>query len=133
MSRALRIGMMLAVAATAGCASAPKDAGFSEVRRTVIEQTRQPVEWDPSAPVLPPDDAIVQPLLQEELSPDRAVQIAFANNRDVQATLEELGIARGGAPGRGHDPQSAIPRRGPLRRQLPEPDRVRPRPDRSST
>ena len=35
------------------------------------------------------------PLLHEELTADRAVQIAFANNRDVQATLEELGIARG--------------------------------------
>jgi outer membrane protein, heavy metal efflux system len=95
MSRTLRFGGVLAVAATAGCASAPKDAGFGEVRRTVIEQTRQPVDWDPAAPVRPPDDATVLPLLQEELSPDRAVQIAFANNRDVQATLEELGIARG--------------------------------------
>jgi cobalt-zinc-cadmium efflux system outer membrane protein len=33
-------------------------------------------------------------LLQDELTADRAVQIAFANNRDLQATLEELGLAR---------------------------------------
>src|SRR5687767_12354439 len=90
-----RTPLILAAAVAAGCASAPKDAGFGEVRRTVIEQTRQPVDWDPGAPVRAPDDAIVMPLLQQELSPDRAVQIAFANNRDVQATLEELGIARG--------------------------------------
>ena len=95
MIRTLRTGMIFAVAATAGCASAPKDAGFGDVRRTVIEQTRQPVEWDPAAPVRPPDDATVMPLLQEELTADRVVQVAFANNRDVQATLEELGIARG--------------------------------------
>jgi cobalt-zinc-cadmium efflux system outer membrane protein len=44
--------------------------------------------------VQPPDDAAVASLLGEELSADRAVQIAFANNRDLQATLEELGLAR---------------------------------------
>ena len=95
MSRTLRIGVLLAVCATGGCASAPRDAGFGEVRRTVLEQTRQPVDWDPASPVRPPDDASVMPFLQEELTAERAVQIAFANNRDVQATLEELGIARG--------------------------------------
>ena len=86
---------LLLAALAAGCASAPKDAGFGDVRRTVIEQTRQPVEWDPSAPVRPPDDAAILPLLDGELTADDAVRIAFANNRDVQATLEELGIARG--------------------------------------
>jgi cobalt-zinc-cadmium efflux system outer membrane protein len=90
-----RAAVVLTVSLAVGCASAPKDAGFGEVRRTVIEQTRQPVEWDPAAPVRPPDDAAVMPQLQEELTADRAVEIAFANNRDVQATLEELGIARG--------------------------------------
>ncbi|MEO5761168.1 MAG: TolC family protein [Vicinamibacteria bacterium] len=77
-----------------GCASVPKDSGFSDVRRTVIQETQQAVEWDPSRPVQPPDDSAVALLLQEELTADRAVQVAFANNRDLQATLEELGIAR---------------------------------------
>jgi cobalt-zinc-cadmium efflux system outer membrane protein len=91
-ARSVALGLALLAA---GCASAPKDAGFADVRRTVIEQTRQPVEWDPSAPVRPPDDAAILPLLEGELTADEAVRIAFANNRDVQATLEELGIARG--------------------------------------
>lgn len=76
------------------CASVPKDAGFADVRRTVIEETRQPVEWNPRQPVQPPDDAAVSALLQEELTADGAVQVAFANNRDLQATLERLGLAR---------------------------------------
>jgi cobalt-zinc-cadmium efflux system outer membrane protein len=76
------------------CASVPRDSGFAEVRQRVIEETRQPVEWDPSRPVEPPDDAAVGSLLQEELTPERAVQIGFANNRDLQATLEGLGLAR---------------------------------------
>jgi len=78
----------------AGCASVPRDSGFADVRRTVVTETQQPVEWDPSRPVEPPDDAAVAALLQEPVTADRAVQIAFAHNRDLQATLEELGLAR---------------------------------------
>ena len=78
----------------AGCASVPRDSGFSDVRRTVVEETKQTIEWDQNEPVRPPDDSAVASLLQEELTADRAVQVAFANNRDLQATLEELGIAR---------------------------------------
>ena len=79
----------------AACASAPKDAGFGDVRRTVVEQTGVPVEWAPEAAISPLDDAAMAPLLADELTPEAAVRIAFANNRDVQATLEELGVARG--------------------------------------
>ena len=76
------------------CASVPKDSGFADVRQAVVTETRQPVEWEPRRPVPPLDDAAVASVLQEELTPDRAVQVAFANNRDLQATLEELGLAR---------------------------------------
>ena len=78
----------------AACASVPRDSGFGEVRRTVAAETRQPVEWDPTRPVAPLDDAAVTAMLQSPLTPERAVQVAFANNRDLQATLEDLGIAR---------------------------------------
>jgi outer membrane protein, heavy metal efflux system len=77
-----------------GCASVPRDAGFSDVRGVVLTETRQPVEWDPRRPVEPPDDAAVAALLRDALTADRAVQIAFAHNRDLQATLEGLGVAR---------------------------------------
>lgn len=86
--------IVLVLSLLSACASVPRDAGFADVRRTILEETRQPVEWEPSRPVLAPDDAAVAALLEDELTPDRAVQVAFANNRDVQATLEELGIAR---------------------------------------
>lgn len=77
-----------------GCASVPRDSGFADVRRQVMTETQQPVEWQPRQEVRPPDDAAVASLVQQELTADRAVQIAFANNRDLQATLEELGLAR---------------------------------------
>jgi outer membrane protein, heavy metal efflux system len=78
----------------AACASVPKDSGFADVRRAVETETQQPVEWDPGKPVEPPDDAAVAPLLAEVLTAEGAVQVAFAHNRDLQATLEELGVAR---------------------------------------
>ncbi len=79
----------------AGCATMPRDAGFQDVQRAVQEATQQPLEWDPRRPVKAPDDAEVTALLrQEPLTADRAVQIAFRNNRDLQATLEGLGVAQ---------------------------------------
>lgn len=77
-----------------GCVSIPRDSGFSDVRQSVIATTRQPIAWDPSRPVQPPDDAAIASMLDRELTADRAVEIAFANNRDLLATLETLGIAR---------------------------------------
>jgi len=77
------------------CASVPRDSGFADVRSTIVAETKQPLEWDPSRPVAPPDDASLGSLLAEPLTVERAVEVAFAHNRDVQATLEELGIARG--------------------------------------
>ena len=94
MVSARSVPIVLVLSLLSACASVPRDAGFADVRRTILEETRQPVEWEPSRPVLPPDDAAVAALLEDELTPDRAVQVAFANNRDVQATLEELGVAR---------------------------------------
>lgn len=90
-----RAAVLVAACLAAGCASAPRDAGFGDVRRVVIEHTGQPVVWDSGSPVRPADDSAVAALLAGELTADRAVQVAFANNRDVQATLEELGVARG--------------------------------------
>lgn len=88
-------GALFLASLLGGCASVPKDSGFGDVRRQVMAETQQPVVWEPREEVRAPDDAVVAPLLQDgELTADRAVQIAFANNRDLQATLEELGLAR---------------------------------------
>lgn len=84
---------MLALLA-AGCASVPRDGGFAGVKQAVGKETGQAVEWDPDSPVTAPDDAAIEALLQNDLTADEAVRVAFAHNRDVQATLEELGIAR---------------------------------------
>ena len=89
-----RMGAIASASLLASCASIPRDSGFADVRQAVITETQLPVEWNPRQDVQPPDDATVSSLLAEELTAERAVQIAFANNRDLQATLEELGLAR---------------------------------------
>ena len=74
------------LAAAVGCTSIPRDSGFDELQRNVAARSGLNVEWR--------DDA-VEPLLTGELDADHTVRVALANNRSVQATLEELGIARG--------------------------------------
>ena len=78
----------------AGCASVPRDAGISDVRKAVEEQHGGQLAWDPAQPVEPPADEKLRPLLEGELTVERAVEVALANNRDLLATLEELGVAR---------------------------------------
>ncbi|HEV8629181.1 MAG TPA: TolC family protein [Thermoanaerobaculia bacterium] len=81
--------------ALSACASAPRDVGLSEVQSAVVASSGQQLVWDPQAPIdAPSSDAAIQPLLAEPITANRAVEIAFRNNRDLLATLENLGIAR---------------------------------------
>jgi len=67
--------LTLLLLATA-CASVPPDAGTSDVQRAIAERTTQSTETG------------------GELTADKAVALALANNPRLQATLAELGIAR---------------------------------------
>lgn len=93
MRRAWIPAALLALLA-AGCASVPGDAGLGDVRKAIEEQGGQPISWSPEQPIEPPADERLRPLLEGELTADRAVEIALAHNRDLLAALEELGVAR---------------------------------------
>ncbi|MES1242314.1 MAG: TolC family protein [Acidobacteriota bacterium] len=84
----LAAGLMIA-----GCGSVPPDAGLADLR-TRVEASGQRLDWSPGQPIEPPSDDRLRPLLEGELTADRAVGIALANNRGLLATLEELGVAR---------------------------------------
>lgn len=84
----------LPLLASTGCASVPRDAGFIGVQETVQQWTGQQVAWAPDENIVAASDERVRELLAGELTADRAVQVAFANNRNLRAELEELGIAR---------------------------------------
>ena len=84
----------LLAAVLSGCASVPKDAGFDNVRNLVAERTGQRVHWLQGGPE---DQAVadtVRVMLKQELTVDQAVQIALLNNRRLQATYENLGLAQ---------------------------------------
>lgn len=74
------------------CVSVPRDAGLGDVQRAISDRTNQTVEWktEPSTA----DDPRIRELLQGELTADKTVAVAMANNPRLQATLAELGIAR---------------------------------------
>ncbi len=87
-----RIALLAVAGFASACASVPRDAGMSDVRQAVSDRMSQTVEWkaEPSTA----DDPRIRELLQSELTSDKAVAVAMANNPRLQATLAELGIAR---------------------------------------
>ncbi len=89
------IGLLLA-ALTGGCAaSVPREAGFPEVERTVAERTGgQRVHWNQGTASDAAVAESVNAMLAKELSVEQAVQVALLNNRNLQATYEELMIAQ---------------------------------------
>lgn len=77
-----------------GCASVPRDAGFSGVQALVKHRIPQRIVWDQGSPNDAKVDKAVDKLLAKPLTADAAVQIALLNNRDLQGTYEDLGVAQ---------------------------------------
>lgn len=77
-----------------GCASVPKDAGFSCVRATVADRTGLDIRWNQGSAADHDVERAVADLLSRPLTSDAAVQVALLNNQNLQATYEELGIAQ---------------------------------------
>jgi cobalt-zinc-cadmium efflux system outer membrane protein len=81
-----------------GCASSSKkstaDTAFQDVRATLADRGVNHVEWNTGSA----DDArateALRSLLGRELSADDAVQVALLNNRRLQATFEDVGVAQ---------------------------------------
>lgn len=89
----LRFGLLAATGLIAGgCAALP--ASFERVQSKVNERIGHRVEWNRGSE----DDARIEQevkaLLSRPLTAERAVQIALLNNRDLQASFEEIGIAQ---------------------------------------
>jgi cobalt-zinc-cadmium efflux system outer membrane protein len=78
-----------------GCATVPRAAGFPDVAKEVAERTDgQRVHWNQGTPDDQSVRASVREMLRKELSADEAVQVALLNNRNLQATYAELGVAQ---------------------------------------
>jgi cobalt-zinc-cadmium efflux system outer membrane protein len=87
------IRVSLVVALLSGC-TVSRTAGHREVAQVVADRIGAKTHWDQGSP----DDAevarVVDELLRQGLTRERAVEIALVNNRSLQATYEELGVSQ---------------------------------------
>ena len=84
---------ILTMSLVAGCASVPRQGGFADVERVVGQRTGLRIQWDQGRPEDLAVKEQIQSLVQTPLTADAAVQLALLQNRSLQATFEELGIA----------------------------------------
>jgi outer membrane protein, heavy metal efflux system len=77
-----------------GCATAAPEVRFEEVRAGLEERGEHRVHWYQGTEEDEAARGAVASLLAEPLTADAAVQIALLNNRRLQATYQELGIAQ---------------------------------------
>lgn len=93
----LRTGYLAASLAIAsvltGC-TVPRDAGFTDVSELTQERLGRRVDWNRGSPQDQEARQAIEELLDEPLTADAAVQVALLNNRRLQATYEDLGVAQ---------------------------------------
>jgi cobalt-zinc-cadmium efflux system outer membrane protein len=84
---------LVAILALAGCGGT-RDDGFKEVQGIVGERTQARIHWYQGSAEDDSATAAVRELLTRPLTVDTAIQIALLNNRSLQATYEDLGVAQ---------------------------------------
>ena len=95
-SRSLRPKMFmvaLGVLLLGGCATFSKDSGFNTVTTVTKDRINKDVTWVRADGDADTVRTTVKKLLGSPLSVDDAVQVALLNNRGLQSTYAELGIA----------------------------------------
>lgn len=78
----------------AGCASVPPDNGFEDARKLLADRGVERVHWNQGTAADAQVQAAVAEMLGSQLTADAAVQIALLNNRNLQATYEDLSVAQ---------------------------------------
>lgn len=86
----------LASLVLAGCASFSSDGGFSSVDQLAKDRIGRSPSYQRTAEQSDAAHARVSELLKQPLGADSAVEIALLNNRELQASYAELGIAESG-------------------------------------
>lgn len=94
MKAALTILTLLFVVAGHVAAADKSDEAFRDLADAVHARTGKRVLWNRGTPQDAEAERFVESLLRRQLSADSAVQIALLNNRNLQATYEEIGIAQ---------------------------------------
>ncbi|RJG27912.1 TolC family protein [Massilia cavernae] len=87
------VAMAAATLVLTGCASFSRDGGLDSVSALTTQRTGQAVQFSKSEADTSVADQKVSQLLSAPLSAETAVQVALLNNRGLQASLAELGVA----------------------------------------
>ena len=87
------IAAAVTAALLGGCASFSTDGGFGSVQSAAKDRLGKQVQWSRTAADADSIERRVGELLAKPLTADDAVQLALLNNRGLQATYQELGIA----------------------------------------
>ena len=87
------LALAVSVLFLGGCASLSPDGGFSSVQSLTKERIGKDVAWVKSDDDAATVEKTIEPLLAKPLTVDDAVTIALLNNRGLQASYAELGIA----------------------------------------
>lgn len=89
-----RTGLLALVGlAAVGCASASPERAFEGVRDRVAERTGQTTEWSGVSASAAEIGERLDQLLAGEVTADEAAAVALLNNRRLQATYADLGVA----------------------------------------
>jgi cobalt-zinc-cadmium efflux system outer membrane protein len=85
---------LLTAFALTGCTSSPPGEHFTSVQQTITHRTGATIHWRTDSSEDAQADRAVNELLSRPLTPDSAAQVALLNNRHLQSTFEEIGIAQ---------------------------------------
>ncbi len=87
------LGALVAALLLSGCVKMDPRAGFPDIERSASERLGAEAKWHQSAADEEASAKQVASLLEAELTPESALQLAFLKNPDLQAIYETLGIA----------------------------------------
>ena len=89
----LRLALLAVVAGMTATAAEGRPPSAQNVQASIGERIGKRVEWRNDAAADAEISQAVRGLLRGTMTAERAVQIALLNNRELQATFEEIGIA----------------------------------------
>lgn len=92
-SRLRTAAVLVSAAVLSGCAILSNDGGMADVSELAKQRTGQSLVGARSAESVQSNAGEVAKLLLAPLTADTAVQVAFRNNRGLQASLAELGVS----------------------------------------
>src|SRR5213595_2867472 len=86
-------GFLLVLMLSLFSLSALQAQSTEDLRSTIRQRAGKQVEWQKDTGARDQIQEAIRALLRRTLSADAAVQVALLNNRELQATFEEIGIA----------------------------------------